>query len=481
MTNRTYVLTLPLRTEPWQEDVLRKRLNIARTLYNACLGELLLRRKNRGRDPRYRSLLTEEPSATRNKAFRELDKAYGLSEYALHAYVKPMQHHFKKNIDSNTAQKIATRAWHSFSKLLFGKSKRVHFKRKGEMHSVEGKSNGAGIRYKERCIHWNGLTLPILLKERDVYAHLALQDRVKYCRVIRRSIRGSERYFVQLVLEGIPPEKKDQKGEPRHSKGVGRVGIDIGTQTIAVVSETDAKLFLLAPNVIHLEREIRLLQRKLDRSRRATNPERYHPNGTIKGVRIPWHESNTYQKVRWQLNELHRKMKAIRKQDHQIMTNWIRAMGDDIRVETMSFSGLQRRSSKTTLNEVTGRICSKRRFGRSLARRAPALLLSILDTKLQADGIHLKKIDTWSVKASQYNHMDDTYQKKTLSDRWNIFGKRHIQRDLYSAFLIQNTNNDLTSIDRNLCNASWSRFCDDHETEMIRLSTSMICIASMGV
>ncbi|WP_233192637.1 hypothetical protein [Sporosarcina sp. P2] len=104
-----------------------------------------------------------------------------------------------------------------------------------------------------------------------------------------------------------------------------------------------------------------------------------------------------------------------------------------------------------------------------------------MDTKLQADGIHLKKIDTWSVKASQYHHMDDTYQKKTLSDRWNIFGKRHIQRDLYSAFLIQNTNNDLTSIDRNLCNASWSRFCDDHETEMIRLSTSMIRIASMGV
>lgn len=38
-----YALTLGLKTELWQEHILEKRLNIARTIYNSCLGEILKR------------------------------------------------------------------------------------------------------------------------------------------------------------------------------------------------------------------------------------------------------------------------------------------------------------------------------------------------------------------------------------------------------------------------------------------------------
>ncbi|WP_419519732.1 hypothetical protein [Duodenibacillus massiliensis] len=31
--------------------------------------------------------------------------------------------------------------------------------------------------------------------------------RVKYCRLVRRMIRGRMRYFVQLIVEGVPPVK----------------------------------------------------------------------------------------------------------------------------------------------------------------------------------------------------------------------------------------------------------------------------------
>lgn len=41
MTN--YVLTLDLKMEKRQEDILEKRLSIARQIYNACLGEVLSR------------------------------------------------------------------------------------------------------------------------------------------------------------------------------------------------------------------------------------------------------------------------------------------------------------------------------------------------------------------------------------------------------------------------------------------------------
>jgi len=44
----------------------------------------------------------------------------------------------------------------------------------------------------------------------------------------------------------------------------------------------------------------------------------------------------------------------------------------------------------------------------------------------------------WKVKTSQYNHIEDKYIKKDLSERWNDFGEFKIQRDLYSSFLIMN-------------------------------------------
>jgi hypothetical protein len=44
-----------------------------------------------------------------------------------------------------------------------------------------------------------------------------------------------------------------------------------------------------------LEKEKRILLRKMDRSRRATNPNKYHPNGTIKqGNKEKWIRSKHY-------------------------------------------------------------------------------------------------------------------------------------------------------------------------------------------
>ena len=44
-----------------------------------------------------------------------------------------------------------------------------------------------------------------------------------------------------------------------------------------------------------------------------------------------------------------------------------------------------------------------------------------------------------------------------------------IQRDLYSAFLIENTTETLNSVDLNLCNAGWDNFVELHSREIARL------------
>lgn len=60
-----------------------------------------------------------------------------------------------------TSQKTATRVWKAFEKYMFDKDiKKVSFKQKGEMISVEGKTKGEGIRFNEDQLFWNGLNQP---------------------------------------------------------------------------------------------------------------------------------------------------------------------------------------------------------------------------------------------------------------------------------------------------------------------------------
>ena len=481
MSKSSYVVTIPLKTESWQEHILAKRLEIARQMYNACLGEVLKRYKRLKNDPSYRHLLTQDSSKERKEMIKQLNQKYGLSEYALHSFLKPTQNYYRKHIDANTSQKIATRVWKAFEKYRYDKSvKAVHFKPKGELRSVEGKTNKQGIRVKENILLWNGVSIPLIIKVNDHYLHQALQDRIKYCRIVQKHIRGKQRFFVQVILEGIPPKKINvETGEIRHSRNVGKVGLDIGTQTIAVVSQTDTKLYELAPSINNIEQNKRILLRKLDRQRRVNNPHKYNSNGTIKRTKERWITSKGYLKTKYQLAEIQRKIADIRKQDHNRMANWILSLGDDIKVETMNYKGLQRRAKETTINEKTGRFNKKKRYGKSIGNKAPSMLLTILNNKLNYDGKELKKIDTYKVKASQYNHFENEYVKKDINVRWNHFECGNIQRDLYSAFLIMNVKETLKEIDREQCQLGWTVFKDLHDKEIKRLKQTKT-LASMG-
>ena len=135
----------------------------------------------------------------------------------------------------------------------------------------------------------------------------------------------------------------------------------------------------------------------------------------------------------------------------------------------MSFSGLQRRSKNTEKNEK-GKFKRKKRFGKSLANKAPSMLLAIIDRKLGYHNERLIKINTQEAKASQFTHFTQTYIKKTLSQRWNNFGNGFkVQRDMYSAFLIMNISNDLKNFDINKCNERFDRFYKLHNLEVDRL------------
>ena len=269
--------------------------------------------------------------------------------------------------------------------------------------------------------------------------------------------------------------KQTKDGEIKRYIGEGDVGLDIGTQTIAIASKNDVKIYELADRVQNIENEKLKLLRRLDRSRRKSNPENYNEDGTIKkqgNKKVVWIKSNRYVRGQNKLKELYRKQADVRKYQHECLANEIIKQGDTVYVETMNYKSLQKRAKNTTVNEKTGKINKKKRFGKSLANKAPAMLLTILDRKLNYCNKQLIKIDTWSVKASQYDHNEDSYKKKKLSDRWNILSGINVQRDMYSAFLIMNVNDDLKSIDKEKCKQRFERFITLHNVEVNRLRGS---------
>ncbi|PHS29063.1 MAG: transposase [Alkaliphilus sp.] len=486
----SYVLTLNLATDDREKTILDKRFEISRKLYNSILGVGLKRFEALSELRVYRQLRKELSiinkdyhnctdkkklktiEKERKRKYRELNTLLGehkLNEYSLINEMTPMYKPFSKNIDNKTAQALASRAWKALEKLIYSSGERVHFIRYGEMQSVEGKWNKSGITYRDGIIKWNKLKMPVVVKTTDIYAQKALQDRVKYCRIVRKLIRGKYKYYVQLVMEGVPPVKANKEtGESKRSTGIGNVGVDIGISTIAVSSSEEVKLLELCPEVNNIEKEKNRLNRKLDRQRRAVNQSNYNEDGTIKrGVKLVWNKSKKYVKTQRELSEIMRKQKVIRKQSHEILANEIIVLGDRILVEQMSFNGLQRRAKKTTVNESTGKINKKKRFGKSLANKAPSMLLEIINRKLKYEGLELLKIKTREVKASQYNHFTGECNKKELKDRWNK--DTMIQRDMYSAFLIMNVDESLKKIDRELCDKTYVTFKMLHDREITRL------------
>ena len=473
-----FIVEFPLKTEKYQEDILNKRFEIGRQIYNSLVNVTQKRYREMIKTKKYRTLLSSLSGNKKIdkpiwKQINDIRKQYDMSEYSFHSDVKSIQHHFKDNIDAATAQKIATELWSSYDKLFYGNGKKVYYKKYGEFNSLESKSNNSGIRFKEDMILWNELEIPVIIDYDNYYEYQAMQSKICYNRIVRKYVRNKYKYYVQIVFKGNPPLKVDTKtGEIKHYIGTGDVGLDIGTRTVAISSQSDVKILELADRVQNIENQKIKLLKKMDRSRRATNPDNYNDNGTIKkqgNKKVVWDKSNHYIKYQNELKELYRKQADIRKYQHECLANYIVSLGNKVYVEKMNFAGLQKRAKNTEKNDK-GKFKRKKRFGKSLANKAPSKLLTIIDRKLGYYGEKLIKINTFEAKASQFNHFNGTYTKKSLSQRWNDFNGIKIQRDLYSAFLIMNISEDLKSFDIDKCNERFENFYRLHNIEVDRLT-----------
>lgn len=326
------------------------------------------------------------------------------------------------------------------------------------------------------------------------YQQEALKCGVKYCRITRKWVKTKWKYYAQLVLEGYPPVKCDSNGVMRHPVNQGRVGLDIGTQTLAISSNDICDLRVLAPSARAqargLTNEIARTTRAMNRSRRATNPKYYNSDGTIKRLKRQhgqkqkrkWKYSKRYYRLRAKLRNLYRKLADIRKMEHNILANELLQHGNEFIVEDMDYKALQKRSKKTKINAKTGRAHTKKRFGKSLSRCAPAKFITILTNKAVRNGGNVIKVDTFETKASQFDHTDESYTKKKLSERMaHLSSGEVVQRDLYSAFLLEHIDTETLKYDIEALKAAFPAFLKMHENTKKRLQEAKSYVpASVG-
>lgn len=327
---------------------------------------------------------------------------------------------------------------------------------------------------------------PVVLRNPNTptgrYQQEALKCGVKFCRITRKWVKTKWKYYAQLVLEGYPPVKCDANGVMKHPVNQGRVGLDIGTQTLAISGNDICDLRVLAPSARaqaeSLVNEIARTQRAMDRSRRATNPNYYNPNGTIKRLKRQhghkqkrnWKYSRHYYRLRAKLRDLNRRLADIRKMEHNMLANELLQHGNEFIVEDMNFKALQKRSKETEINAKTGRAHTKKRFGKSLSRCAPAKFITILTNKAVRHGGSVIKVDTFEPKASQFDHTDESYTKKKLSERMaHLSSGEVVQRDLYSAFLLAHINIETLKYDTEALKAAFPVFLKMHENTKKRL------------
>jgi transposase len=334
-----------------------------------------------------------------------------------------------------TAQTLATRAYQAANRVCLGKARKVRFKSKGRsLDSIEGKRNTTGLRFvlqppeegNQGWFVWGKDRLPAIIDWEDPVVKYGLDHHIKYARLVRRKAsspqaRGADsqgyRYYVQLALEGTPYQKLE------HKPGSDVIGLDLGPSTIAIVPrEGEARLVPLCEELRPNARKKRRLERKLDRKLRANNPQNYDEKGRVKKHgkrRLTWKNSKGYLATRRRLAHQERKLAAHRKSLHGRLVHEIIRVGNDIRIEKVSYRGWQKR------------------FGKSVGLRAPGMLIEHLRRTVAKTGGILTEFPTRTTKLSQYCHGCRTYVKKPLAQRFHVCpcGVGPIQRDLYSAFL----------------------------------------------
>ena len=391
----THVATIPLDPTPAELSLSLTRNRAGLRLYNAVLAEAKKRSRAVKTDPVWEKARKmpkgkpESPERTRRKeAFESLDRAHGFTKNAVLSYGSSLRRSFiREQVFAQETQELSARAFNAVWMWHLGKRGEPHFKRTRDgLHSLSCKDLNGSMRPiaedgKITSLQWGKATHISVSEpktkdeelERRRIETLVSQDKILYCRVVFDQVCGRALLYLQLVLDGPAPV--------RHEVSSGTVSFDLGPSWVHVVPE-HAPAFheVLAPSVTDKAKELRRLQRHLDRKHRAGSPECFDSQGChIKG-RCYWRErSKAAEATKKKITEIHRTMAAGRDRDHGNLVNRLYAFGDDHRCEGLNYVVWQKQWPHSMRNRAPGAFVERERqrgkaIGKSLYEYNPRLL-----------------------------------------------------------------------------------------------------------
>lgn len=475
-TTPSFVVTIPLICSDSDCAYLFKLMNmclkINNTLVKHVRRQLYYLNENKAfvelRDKYYK----ENNKSIKNQLAKDV-KAYmlihGIDENSLQKYANYQRHHSLHDaISSTIVQKIASKVYKAAEKAIFKQSE-VHYQK--ETISFEGKSNLNGIVFDMNTMSVKICGHKIKVKpvrKNDLYLQEALTHRVKYCRIVRKSFKTKDKYFLQLILEGTPPQK--------YELGEGICGVDEGTSTVAYYSEYTAGCEVLADGAEYYDKEIKHWSKVNERRRRLANPHHYDTNCKPIKTNEPWVVTKGMAYAKQRLRNAYRLKTVFVEQMHNKLVRKIVTQCNCVVKEPMDYRALAKRSkqdttksdktiTKTNSNGETKVIAKnkrKKRFGTSIQKRSPGLFQTKLVNKIEALGGTVIDVDIKKYRASQRNHTSETITKPSLSDRTKYIAEHLVQRDLYSAFLLCHFG-DSTTPDYESCQNDFNNFLAKQE------------------
>ena len=218
---------------------------------------------------------------------------------------------------------------------------------------------------------------------------------------------------------------------------------------------------LVPENILRLEENIRRLNRRLDKKKKINNPNCFDKKGKfIKGSRIKVRSKN-YLKLLTRVQKIYRKMYILREELQNKLCNKLLKQADVIKVEKLDVKTLQIRYKDIRINPKTNRPYSNKRYGRSVLRGAPSMLVNRLKLKCAMKQVTFIEINPTDTKPSQYNHILNKNIKKYLQTRIYQLSNEYpnVQRDMYSAIL-----NKFTIFDDKKFKIDTKKLTDEFET-----------------
>lgn len=429
-----FVVKLRIIASDEDDRRLKKAFDCATQITNATIRTARGHLQRMRQDTDWRLARSLPIGKERNQLFGKVAKKYQLTQNGLRTIANNHRKGMNRpELGAHEAQCIGVNVWRAIENLLFRHGGMPRYKTANrcvrtisgtDNHEIIWKPSISAVVWRK---HWYRVEVPD-----TPYYRTALTDPqtqrpryIRYVRIFREYIGNRIRYSALLTIEGRAPNLHDVA--PKDSV----MGIDPGLSKFAFFTLQKAGLQTLAPNVSNFQVLKAAISRKMDRSRRASNPSNFDTaaRSCLPG-RHKWIFSKNYLRLRQQLREINRKEKETRHRDIGTITNKLAGLAGTFRIERNSYRALQRR------------------FGSVASFRAPGLLVESLQRLASRVDVEVIELDACVLRLSQFDPITGKYIKPPLHQRWMQWGTANtiVQRDIKSALLAFSTTEN--SLDR---------------------------------